>query len=64
MTRFLGMLVVLCAVAASIGYCRGWFYAESTDSGGQRAVIMTVDKDKFNQDKASLRQDVQDLGHK
>ncbi len=64
MTRFLGMLVVLLAVIAAIGYYRGWFHAESTDANGQHTVTLTVDKDKFNQDKADAQQQVQDLGHK
>ena len=64
MTRFLGTLVVILAVVAVIGFNRRWFYAESHDVGGERAVTVTVDKDKFNQDKAAVRQDVQDIGHK
>jgi hypothetical protein len=64
MIRFLGMLVVLLAVVAAFGYYRGWFYAESSDANGQRIVTLTVDKVKLDQDKASARQDVQDLGHK
>jgi hypothetical protein len=64
MTRFLGMLVVLCAIVAAIGYCRGWFHAESHDAFGQRTVTVTVDQGKFDQDKDSVKQDVQNLNHK
>jgi len=64
MTRFLGMLVVLLALVAAVGYCRGWFRADSHDVFGQRSVTVTVDKDRFDQDKASVQQHVQDLGHK
>jgi hypothetical protein len=64
MIRLLGMLVVLLIVVAAIGYYRGWFHAESTETNGQRSVTVTVDKDKINQDKASAQQQVQDLGHK
>jgi hypothetical protein len=64
MTRFLGMLVVLCVVIAAVGYCRGWYHAESHDDNGQRTVTVTVDQNKIDQDKASAQQDVQDIGHK
>ena len=64
MIRFLGMVVVLLALVAAIGYYRGWFHAESHDANGERSVKVTVDKDKFNQDKAGVQQQVQDLGHK
>ena len=64
MIRILGMLVVLLAVIAGIGYYRGWFHAGSTDTNGQQTVTVTVDKDKLDQDKASAQQEVQDLGHK
>jgi len=64
MTRFLGMLVLLLAVIAAVGYCRGWFHAESHDAFGQHTVTVTVDQGKFDQDKASVKQDVQNLGQK
>jgi hypothetical protein len=64
LVRCLGILVVLFAVAAGIGYYRGWFHADSSDTNGHRTVTLTADKDKFNQDKDSARQAVQDLGHK
>jgi hypothetical protein len=64
MLRFLGMLVVLLALVAGIGYYRGWFRTESLGANGQQAVTVTVDKNKINQDKANVEQKVQDLGHK
>ena len=64
MTRFLGMLVLLCAMVAVIGFRRGWFRAESHAGFGDRTVTVTVDKDKFNQDKASVQDHVQNLGNK
>ena len=64
MTRFLGMLVVLCVLVAGIGYFRGWFHAGSTDINGQSSVTVTVDQNKLDQDKASAQQQVQDLTHK
>jgi hypothetical protein len=64
MIRFLGVLVVLSAIVAGIGFYRGWFHTESTNAGGHDAVTVTVDKDKINQDKASAEQQVSDLAHK
>jgi hypothetical protein len=64
MLRFLGMLVVLLALVAGFGYYRGWFRAGSSDTTGHDSIKLTVDKDKLNQDKASVQQQVQDLGHK
>jgi hypothetical protein len=64
MIRILGTLVVLLVVVAGVGLYRGWFYADSHDSNGQPAVTVTVDKGKFNQDKASAQQEVRDLEHK
>ena len=64
MIRFLGVLIVLLLVIAGIGYYRGWFYAKSHDVRGESTVTVTVDKDKIEQDKASARQQVQELEHK
>jgi hypothetical protein len=46
MIRFFGMLVVLFIVVACIGYYRGWFHMESTETNGHGSVTVTVDKDK------------------
>jgi hypothetical protein len=64
MTRLLGTLVIILALVAVLGYWRGWFHAESHDEFGQHSVTVTVDKDKFNQDKADAGQQVRDLGQK
>ena len=64
MIRVLGILVVLFAIVAGIGYYRGWFHTDSQTADGHSAVTVTVDKDKINQDKTSAEQQVQDLTHK
>jgi hypothetical protein len=65
MIRLLGVIVVLCALFAGLGYYRGWFHAESNNSDGQGSLTVTVDKDKLSQDKSNAQQQVQqDLGHK
>jgi hypothetical protein len=64
MSRLLSMIVVLAVVVAAFGYYRGWFRAESVDSHDQHTVTLTVDKNKFEQDKAEAQQNVADLEHK
>jgi hypothetical protein len=64
MIRVFGVLVVLIAIVAGVGFYRGWFRAESGVGNGQDAVTVTVDKDKINQDKVGAEQQVQDLRHK
>jgi hypothetical protein len=64
MSRFLGMIVVLCVLVACVGYYRGWFHAGSSDTNGQSTVTVTVDQNKLDQDKANVQQKVQDLTHK
>jgi hypothetical protein len=64
MIRLLGMLVVVLAVLAGIGYYRGWFHAESQNANGHDTVTLTVDKDKLAQDKAAVEQRVENPGHK
>jgi hypothetical protein len=64
MIRLLGMIVVLFVLVAGVGIYRGWFHAGSQDTNGKGTLILTVDKDKLNQDKASATQEVKDLEHK
>ena len=64
MIRLLGVMVLLVALVAGIGYYRGWFHTQSQGANGQDTVTVTVDKDKINQDKTSAEQQVQDLTHK
>jgi hypothetical protein len=64
MIRFLGILVVICIVVASVGFLRGWFHAGSTNTNGQGTVTVTVDQNKLDQDKASAQQEVQNLTNK
>jgi hypothetical protein len=60
MTRFLGTLVVLLAIVAGIGFYRGWFEAQSSNTDGQTSVKLTVDKDAVTHDEHQ----VTDLAHK
>ena len=64
MMRLLGILVVLFALVAGFGYYRGWFQAQGGAVDGQSTLIVTVDKNKIDQDKAKAQQDLQNLDHK
>jgi hypothetical protein len=64
MMRLLGILVVLFALVAGVGYYRGWFHADAGAVNNQSTLTVTVDKDKIDQDKAKAQQEVQDLGKK
>jgi hypothetical protein len=63
MNRFAALLGIVLVIVVAVGYCRGWFHATAADSDGQHSVTVTVDKDKFDQDKATVKQDVQNIGH-
>ena len=65
MMRLLGVLVVLLALVAGIGYYRGWFQAQEVGTAnGQTTLTVTVDKNKIDQDKAKAQQDVQNAAPK
>ena len=64
MGRFFSVLVTLMIVLAVIGFFRGWFHADSQNAIRHDTVTLTVDKDKFAQDKATAEQHLHDLEHK
>ena len=64
MLRLVGALVLLLALVACFGYYRGWFHADERNTNDQRSIQLTVDKEKFDQDKVNAEQKVQDLGHR
>ena len=61
MLRALRWIVIVAIVAAGFGYYRGWF---SVHSAGDSSVHVTVDRDKIDQDKASVREKAQDVRDK
>ncbi len=50
MLRFLGVLVVLAALVAGLGYYQGWWSFETTKDKGNFNINVTVDKEKFQKD--------------
>ena len=64
MVRVLGVVAAVGIVLAVIGYYCGWFRMETRDTHGHDTVILSVDKDKINQDKADAQQHVRDLEQK
>lgn len=56
------VLVLIIAGIVGLGLWRGWFRVSSEGSGGTPAVTVTVDKDKFEQDKDDAVDKAQDLG--
>jgi cell division protein FtsX len=64
MTRFLGVLVVLLACVAALGFYLGWFHVSTVDTDHKANVTVTVDKEKFHKDVESAKEKVQDIGHK
>jgi hypothetical protein len=54
MLRFLGVLVVLVALVAGIGYYQGWWSFSTTDTKGNLHIDVNVDKEKIEKDKKKL----------
>jgi hypothetical protein len=50
MARFVGVLVILAALVAGIGFYRGWFTFGSESADGKTHINLTVDKDKVKSD--------------
>jgi len=42
------MVVVLLALAAGIGYYRGWFHTQTEETGDQPTLQMSVDKNSLS----------------
>lgn len=55
-------LVLLLAIAAGVGYYRGWFQVSTGGAGGN--PTLTVDRDKIRADEEKAKKNVQELGQK
>jgi hypothetical protein len=62
MKGLLVVLVLLVAGVAGLGFYRGWFSFASESGGGSANVTLTVDKDKFQEDREAATRGVQGLG--
>lgn len=62
MKRFLFVLVLIVAGVAVLGFYREWFRFGSSSSDGKSNVTLSVDKDKFQEDRKAAVEGVQNLG--
>ena len=51
------------AGAIGLGFYEGWFHIGSDSDGGKDRVTLTVDEEKFKEDKKKAQEKVHDLGH-
>jgi hypothetical protein len=63
MNRLLVVLVVVVAFAIGLGFYLKWFRIGSDSGGGKDSVTLTVDEDKFKEDKKRAAEKVHDLAH-
>jgi hypothetical protein len=62
MKALLVVLVVLVAGIAGFGFYRGWFSFTSDSADDKSNVTLTVDQEKFQQDRKAATENVQGLG--
>lgn len=63
MQRLLIVLVLVGAGIVGLGFYQGWFHIGSDKAGGKSNVTLSVDTDKFQQDRKTAVAEVKDLGH-
>jgi hypothetical protein len=63
MKRFLFVLVLVGAGVIALGFYRGWFRIGSDNADGKSNVTLSVDADKFQQDRKAAVAKVQGVGH-
>lgn len=61
--KFLVVVLVLLLIGiGALGFYQGWFVLSSDKTDHNSNVTLTVDKDKFQEDKEMAKEKVQDLG--
>ena len=63
MKAFLVVLVLLVAGVIGLGFYRGWFSFASDSADAKSNITLTVDQDKFQEDRKAATKSVQGLGH-
>src|SRR5581483_4862309 len=63
MKAFLVVLVLLVAGVVGLGFYQGWFHLGSDKADGESNVTLSVDTDKFQEDRKTAMAEVKDLGH-
>lgn len=62
MIRMLGVLVLIVAVVAGLGFYMGWFHFSSASDGNSAHVTVSMDKGRIQEDKDKAVDKVKDLG--
>src|SRR3954452_21783164 len=62
MKALLVVVLLLVAGGAGLGFYRGWFSFESDSADANPNVTLTVDKEKFQEDRQAATETVQGLG--
>jgi hypothetical protein len=55
MKKLLVVLVVLVIAVPAVGFWRGWFTFDTAKDDGKLHLELTVNKEKFKQDKEKLK---------
>lgn len=63
MKRLLLVLVLVVAGVLGLGFYRGWFHVASDSADGESNLTFTVDTNKVEEDRKTVQQKAQDLGH-
>jgi hypothetical protein len=58
----LGVLALIVAIVAGLGFYMGWFHFSSGSDGNNTHVTVSVDKDQIQKDKDKAVDKVKDLG--
>jgi hypothetical protein len=61
MIRMLGVLALIVAVVAGLGFYLGWFHFSSGSDGENAHVTVSVDKGRIQEDKDKAVDKVKDL---
>jgi hypothetical protein len=62
MIRMLGVLALIVAVVAGLGFYMGWFHFSSGSDGKNAHVTVSVDKGRIQEDKDKAVDKARDLG--
>ena len=64
MKRFLFVLVLFGAGAVGLGFYQGWFHIESDKADGKSNITLSMDRDRFQEDRKTAQEKVHDVGNK
>jgi hypothetical protein len=64
MRKLMFVIVLLVVGIAGLGYYRGWFALSTNNTDQMPSATITVNKEKFNEDRQRTRDEVQGVGQK